>query len=341
MLLKMSEYNFEERVSYKTLVIMVLIIIITAILGLGLVKYVDAVYIDNSIVQAIFKVITYLGDTLVFIVIIAIVYIIYDKRYAKNLTFALLTTVYINSFLKDVFMDPRPAENSTNGGYQETSYGFPSGHSQGSSTFWGYIGYQFKDKPKPKLTPIIVSGLIFLVVLSRLILGVHDVQDVTGGLILGIGVLLAFIYVEPIISERINSLEMFHKIFLGVVASLILFIFGALLFPTSGEQLISSPMPFADTGAYAQVGGVILGLSIGYVLENEYVNYQPSRIGTKWKIINLIIGLIAVFVIYFGLEFLTDIFNSVIYRYFRYAMIAFILVFIMPFIFTKINPTQK
>ncbi|TXT61484.1 MAG: PAP2 superfamily protein [Promethearchaeota archaeon] len=336
----MSDYNFEERISYKTLIILQLIIIITAILGLGLVKYVDAVYIDNSIIQSIFKVITYLGDTLVFIVIIAIIYIVYDKKYAKNLTFALLTTVYINSFLKDVFMDPRPAENSIPGGYQETSYGFPSGHSQGSSTFWGYVGYEFNDKPKPKLIPVIFSGLIFLVVLSRLILGVHDVQDVTGGLILGIGVLLAFIYLEPIVSKRINSLEMLQKILIGVVASLVLFIFGTLLFPTSGEQLLASPTPFADTGAYAQVGGVILGISVGYVLENEYVDYQPSRLEMKWKIINLIIGLIVVFVIYFGLEFLKDIFNSVIFRYFRYAIIAFILVLVVPWIFTKINPTQ-
>ncbi|MFO7795057.1 MAG: phosphatase PAP2 family protein [Promethearchaeati archaeon] len=337
----MSEYNFEDRISYKTLIIMVLIIIVTAIIGLGLVKYIDALYIDNNIVQSIFNVITYFGDTIVFIVIIAIIYIIYDKRYAKNLTFALLTTVSINSFLKDIFMDPRPAENVIPGGLKETGYGFPSGHSQGSSTFWGYIGYQFKEKPKPKVVPVILSGVIFLVVLSRLILGVHDVQDVTGGLILGIGILLAFIYIEPIISEKINSLKMLNKILLGVVVSLVLFIFGTLLFPTSGEQLLPSPIPYADTGAYAQVGGVVLGLSIGYVLENEYVDYQPSRLEKKYKIINLIIGLVIVFAIYFGLEFLKDIFNSVIYRYFRYAIIALILTLVVPWIFTKINPNVK
>jgi len=338
----MSEYNLEDRISYRTLLITELIIIIIAVLGLGLViQFNEAFFVDNSIVKLIFTVITYIGDTLVFIVIIAIIYIVYDKRYAKNLTFALLTTVYINSFLKDVFQDPRPPTNDPPDGINESSYGFPSGHSQGAATFWGYIAYEFKDKPKPKVVPIILSIVILLVALSRVIIGVHDLQDITGGLIIGIGVLLAFIYIRPIITEKINSLEMLHKILLGVVASLILFIVGTLLFPTSGEQLLSNPTPFADTGAYAQVGGVILGLSIGYVLENEYVDYQPSRLNTKWKIINLIVGLIIVFIIYFGLEFLKDIFNSVIYRYFRYAIIALILVLVVPWIFTKINPQRE
>jgi len=323
----MSEYNYKDRISYKTLLIIEVIIVLIAVIGLLLVGAgVRATYIENDIVQLIFNIITYLGDTLVFIVCIAIIYIAYDKQYAKNLTFALLTTYYLNSFLKDVFRDPRPPENAG----RETSYGFPSGHSQGAATFWGYFGYEFKDKPRRNLVPIILSGLILLVALSRIIIGVHDVQDITAGLILGIAVLLAFIYIEPVVSEKVSSFKMLNKILLGIVASLVLFIFGTLLFGI-----------FIDEGAYAQVGGVVLGLSIGYVLENEYVDYQPSRLETKYKIINLIIGLIIVIVIYFGLEFLKDIFNSVIYRYFRYAIIALILTLVIPWIFTKINPTEE
>ncbi|GAG85959.1 unnamed protein product, partial [marine sediment metagenome] len=49
---------------------------------------------------------------------------------------------------------------------------------------------------------------------------------------------------------------------------------------------------FSDAGYFAQVGGVFLGFGIAYVLEGEYVKYEPSKLDLKWKIINLLIGLV-------------------------------------------------
>lgn len=314
-----------------------LIIIAIGIVVWSLSVIFRALYIENSVVQTIFEVITYLGNELVFIVLIAVIYIVYDKRYAKNLTLVLLITTYVNSFLKDLFQDPRP----TAGEIEETSYGFPSGHSQGSSSFYGYIGYEFREKVRPNLIPLILSVIILLVAFSRVIIAVHDFQDIGAGLIFGIGIMLAFVYLEPIATEKINALEPKIVIIIGIVISVFIFLFGTFLFPTSGEQLESNPIPFADTGAYAQIGGILLGLTIGYILENIYINYEPSKLEIKYKIINLIIGLIILFAVYFGLELLKGIFNSVIFRYIRYALIAFILVFIVPWIFTKINPTTS
>ncbi|TXT65177.1 MAG: PAP2 superfamily protein [Promethearchaeota archaeon] len=311
-----------------------LVLIIIGLIGFFFTVWIDVIYIQIEIVQLIFSIITYVGDTLVFIVIVAIIYIVYDKRFAKNLTLALLTTVYVNSFLKDIFQDPRPVQNDL----RETGYGFPSGHSQGAATFWGYIGYEFKDALEHNLVPILFSIIILLVALSRIIIAVHDLQDISGGIIFGVCVLLVFIYLQPVLTENVNTLPLSIRIIIGVVTSLGLFILGTLLFPTSGEQLLGDKaIPFSDAGSYAVVGGVLLGL-VGYELENEYVKYEPSKLEVKYKILNVIIGLIIVFVLYFGLEFLKDIFNSVIFRYIRYALISFILVFIVPWIFTKINP---
>ncbi|MBD3195949.1 MAG: phosphatase PAP2 family protein [Candidatus Lokiarchaeota archaeon] len=343
----MSEYKYKNHLSIKTLLIIQFIIIVIAFMGLGLVKSIDTLYIDNNIIQTLFKAITYVGDTLVFIIIIAIIYIVYDKQYAKDLTLVLLATVYVNSILKDIFMDPRPTPNSYGdptpenpAGLIETGYGFPSGHSQDSATFWGYISYEFKEKPKPLLVPVILSILVFLVAFSRVIIGVHDLQDVTGGLVMGIGVLLVCIYLRPVITEKVRELSLVNKIIIGTIVSVILLVVGVIFFPTSGEQLLPNPIQYSDTGAYAQISGVLLGLSIGYVLENEYIKYDPTRLATKHKILNLVLGLIIVFIVYYGLEALKGVFDSVIYRYIRYALITFILVFIAPLIFTKINPKE-
>jgi hypothetical protein len=277
---------------------------------------------------------------------VAIFYIVYDKGFAKNLAMNLLITAYVNSLLKDIIMDPRPATNydiekvspENPAGLIETSYGFPSGHTQSAVSTWGYIAYHFREKI---WVIIVMAIIIFLVSISRMIIGVHDLQDVIGGALIGLALLVLFIFLEPPLSRGFNKLGMPIQIVLVVIASLALLLLGTFLFPTTGMQLLPSPPSFTDTGNYGLVGGVILGLGVGYILENKYVKYDPKNIDIKWKIINLIIGMVIVFVVFFGLEFLNDIFNSVYYRYARYAIVAFILTFVVPLIFTKINKTRS
>jgi len=337
----------KETLSLKALIVIAILTVIILVVGLILLilGLNEAFYSSSSTIRSIFKAITYLGEPIVFIILIAILFIIYDKGYAKNLILSLLFSLYLSHFLKGIFKDPRPATNVDTDeitaenpeGIIETSYGFPSGHAQTAVGFWGYIAYRFKDKPKFYITPIIISIIIFLVAISRIVIGVHDLQDIIGGLLLGICFLTLFIYLEPYFSEKFNNLSLNIKLIIVVIASLFLFLLATLLFPTAGMDLLPSPPSYTDTFGFAQVGGVILGFGIGYVLENEYINYQPSQLNIKWKLINLIITILILFVIYFALEAVGDILNSVIFRYIRYALIAFILVYIVPWILTKIN----
>lgn len=337
----MSENKKFEYISYSSLLSITFIIIVLAFVGLGLViDYNEAFYVDNIAVRAVFTVITYIGETIVFIILVAIVYIVYDKRFAKNLAFSLVITVFFNGFFKDLFQDPRPPTNTTTEnplGYTAEGYGFPSGHSQGAVGFWGYVAYGFKDKSKPYLIPTIFSILIGLIALSRVIIGVHDLQDIVGGLIIGIGVLLAFIFSEPYISSKVNTTSVNMRILIGIAFSLVIFLGGTFIsmFIFQIEENL-----FTDTGAYAQVGGVILGLSVGYILENEHVGYEPSKIGSKEKVINLVVGIVILLLTYFSLELLKGVFDSFLFRYIRYGLIAFILAFVVPLIFTKINKTE-
>jgi len=336
-----------ENLSFRALTVIAILAVIILVVGLILLVlgFNEAFYSSSSTIRTIFKAITYLGEPIVFIILVAVVFIIYDKSLAKNLALSLLIAVYLNEFFKNIFKDPRPATNvdidevtaENPSGLVETSYGFPSGHTQTAVGTWGYLGHRFKDKPQFFIAPIILSIIVFLVSISRMIIGVHDLQDVIGGLLLGICFLTLFIYLEPMVSEKFNNLSLTLKLIIVVVTSLFLFLLGTLLFPTSGKDLLPSPPSYTDTGGFAQVGGVILGLGVGYILENEYINYQPSQLKLKWKLINLIITIVILFVIYFALEAVGDILNSVIFRYIRYALIAFILVYIVPWILTKIN----
>jgi len=330
--------NKKELITVGVIFVVVLVIgLIFLFLG-----YNEAFYSSSSMMRSIFNIITFLGEPIVFIVMVAFFFIIYDKRFAKNLALSLLLSTYINEFLKNIFMDPRPATNVDPGeitpenpaGLMWTSYGFPSNHAQAAIATWGYIGYNFRKR----LYIVIILGIImFLVAISRMIIGVHDLQDVIGGFSIGLVVLLVFIYLEPFGTKQFNALNLPFKLIIIVVASLGLFLLGIFLFPISGTELLPAPVAFSDAGYFAQVGGVFLGFGIAYVLENEYVKYEPSKLNLKWKIINLVIGLVILFVVYFALEAFKGVFDSVFYRFARYAIIGFVLGYLVPLLFVKIN----
>jgi membrane-associated phospholipid phosphatase len=330
----------EELLSRNALVIIGIISGIVFILGMLLLAlgYNEAFYSEDSSVRAIFQLITDLGSDIAFIMIMAILYMVYDKRFAKNLALNLLLANYLNSFIKGVFQDPRPDTNidpTEEYGYVETSYGFPSGHTQNAVTVWGYIAYEFKNTSRPYIVPAILSVLIFLISISRMIIGVHDLEDVIGGYIIGICFLIAFIHLEPIVSPKINKLSLNMKILLAVLVSLILFVTAEILFPKSGLDLVKNAPLYDDAGSFGTVTGAMLGVSIGYLLESEYVKYKPSELNNKQKIINLFIGIIILLITFFGLGLVIR--GNVVLRFIRYALISFILTFIVPLIFTKIN----
>ncbi len=344
----MSELKENNKnLNKNELIAVSVIFVVVLVIGLILIalELNEAFFSTSSTIRSIFKAITYLGEPIVFIVMVALFFIIYDKRFAKNLALSLLFTTYLNEVFKNIFMDPRPATNVDSGeitaenplGLVETSYGFPSGHTSSAVATWGYIGYDFRKR----LYIVIILGIIvFLVAISRMIVGVHDLQDVIGGFSLGLVVLLLFTYLEPYGTKQFNALNLQIKLIVIVVASLGLFLLGIFLFPYSGTELLPVPVAFSDTGGFSQVGGIILGFGIAYVLEHEYVKYEPSKLDLKWKIINLAIGMVILFVVYFGLEAIKGVFDSVVYRYARYAIIGFILGYVVPLLFVKLNKIQ-
>ena len=327
----MSESE-EKILSKRALVCLCFVSLALFIIGMILVilDYNEAFYIENPIVQLIFEIITSTITGAFLIFVVAVLNFVYDKRFAKNF-YLMWLLGSSNSMLKEIFKEPRPETNITKAaerGYSSSGYGLPSGHAQVAASLWGYTAYHFKDKARPNLIPVIFSIFIFLVALSRVIIGVHSIKQIVWGLLIGIVILIAFLYLEPPLSEKFNLLSLPIKIILGVIVSVLLALLGTLLFPE-----------FAGYGVniYAISGGSLLGLSVGYILEGEYVKYEPSELTNKQKLINLAIGIIIllVFLIFiYGL-----IIGNDILLFIQNALLFFIIVFLIPLIFTKINRT--
>ena len=95
---------------------------------------------------------------------------------------------------KNIFLRERPLIGSE----LLSSYSFPSGHSLIATTYYGFLIYLLRRSKCKEEYKIIgttfLTTLIVMICLSRLILNVHYVTDVVGGVILGLIILLVLIY---------------------------------------------------------------------------------------------------------------------------------------------------
>ncbi|MFZ6647660.1 phosphatase PAP2 family protein [Undibacterium sp. TJN25] len=94
----------------------------------------------------------------------------------------------LNAYVKDLFQDPRPPLSLRLDDLVGASYGLPSGHAQMSVVIWMWLAYELKRRWVWVLCTLITLGVI----LSRLYLGAHDLEDVLAGAALGALTLVVF-----------------------------------------------------------------------------------------------------------------------------------------------------
>lgn len=133
---------------------------------------------------------TSLGDVTFYMIVIPILYWCVNRRWGHQLGFVLLGSMWLNGFLKEYFALPRPSlAQGVNVMVHESSYGFPSGHTQGAVTLWGFLAVRSRTDRFRFFCMIVIA----MIALSRLYLGAHYLADVVGGFIIGTAVLVVFL----------------------------------------------------------------------------------------------------------------------------------------------------
>lgn len=154
-------------------------------------------FITNQppIVTKMFNLISTMGSTEAIIIITLGLIFLLNTNHKR--VFALANTALsalIIFISKNIFTRSRPYIGSL----ILNSYSFPSGHSLIATTYYGYLIYLLnKSDYHPitkKIGTISLSSLIFLIALSRLVLGVHYLTDVLAGITLGLLILSVTIY---------------------------------------------------------------------------------------------------------------------------------------------------
>lgn len=150
---------------------------------------------EIEFVTAFFNVVTSLASSEAIIIITLALIFLLNTNHER--LFVIINTIISAGIIivsKNIFLRERPLIGSE----LLSSYSFPSGHSLIATTYYGFLIYLLKrSKCKEEYKVIgttMLTTLIVLICLSRLVLNVHYVTDVIGGVILGLVILLVLIY---------------------------------------------------------------------------------------------------------------------------------------------------
>lgn len=275
---------------------------------MGILEFFQSLH--HPVLDLIFEGVTILGETSFYIVVFAVVYWCINKNYGYRLGFAVITSAAVNGALKEIFNAPRPI--GVEGirslrTHTATGHSFPSGHTQGASSFWTSIMLQVR---KPWVT-LLSCCLIVLVGASRLYLGVHWPKDVFFGIIFGV----LWVFVSNKIFDMVDQEKKFYMFYVVLIPAII-------------------GMFFFDYKDYFKIVGVLFSLVLGYRIESTMIQFsvKSTLLG---QIAKFVLGMVVSVVILLGMDYVLP--EWLISSSIKYFVLGLWMVAGAPYVFKKLN----
>lgn len=250
-----------------------------------------------------FKSLTFFGDKEFYLLFLPLIYWCIDRRAGARLLFLLLVSVFINSAVKVFVNQPRPFHYDSRVKQIVEAYGggLPSGHTQNTVALWGCLAHRFRNK----LLWILAGILIIGVPLSRIYLGVHFPTDIIGGYVLGILLLLGFIWLVPRAEAWITDKGIKWQLGLAFMVPLVLIFIS----------------PGGDRDCLTAVSA-LWGFAVGMVLERRWIRFCAA--GVWWKrTLRFLLGLVLLFGLWMSLRLgFQGLEPESVFRVIRYALVG-------------------
>ncbi len=229
----------------------------------------------NPVLDAVFSLLTMLGEETVFMAVGMIAFWCIDKYQGYYLLTTGFLGTLINQFLKMLCRIPRPwvkdpAFTIVEAAREEaTGYSFPSGHTQTSVGLYGGLARWNRQR----VLRILMIAACVLVPLSRMYLGVHTPLDV--GVSIAIALLLIFVG-YPIFRNAEKDPRVMYAV-IGVLSVISLaYLMYAVCFPfpadTDPHNLLS-----ARKNGYT-LFGCMLGLILTYTVDLKFTHFPTKAV---------------------------------------------------------------
>jgi membrane-associated phospholipid phosphatase len=288
-----------------------------------------------------FQFFTFLGEVEGYVLFVTLIFVTYDKKLAFRLSVLTLLTMSLNHLLKTIIMNPRPF--ITDGTHLEkwavspgkaqelaTEYSTPSGHAMAGAAFYSYLFASVKSR---RVTAVCIV-LILLTGLSRPYLGVHYLEDVLIGWLLG--ALIAFLSIRYAGGIAHLWRRFSHPQQLAIVAafSLILWISTRVL----ADSGLGDP-PLAFLG----YTGFLMGIVVAFPLEERAIGFDP-RSSALWKkalryvlCVGLVMGTLLLLDGPFEAVSTDHSIAGYVLRYVRYALAGIAGILLGPILFVRLG----
>lgn len=298
---------------------------------------------NYSQLDPLFKAVSSFVRFEVYLAIIPLVYWCLEKGLGRSLAYLVTVSNMVNEILKAAFRDPRPYwTGDVTGLAEEETYGAPSGHAQTATVLYIYLAFWFRKS----WVWVIALTLVFLTCLSRIYLGVHDIEDVLAGVLVGIFVLFIYYlwarfaaewFANRILGQRL-LIALTIPAALAAIYVAILFILGEPEYSVPWDKLINNAEIISRSNVARAFGG-LSGLSIGFLLEGSRVRFLVA--GPIWKRgLRYIFGISVTVFLWAGLKAILPEepeWLDIILTVFRYSLVALWIAYYAPMAFIYIR----
>ncbi|MEM1264075.1 MAG: phosphatase PAP2 family protein [Pseudomonadota bacterium] len=295
----------------------------------------------SGFLTAIFQGITFMGGVEGYLIVIAFLYTVFKKRIAINASLVVLITMIANHLLKSIIQNPRPF--TADGSYVEmwavsasqaaelaAEFSTPSGHAMAAAAFYAYLLGQVRSTA----ARFTMTATIVLIGLSRPVLGVHYVEDILLGWVLGVGMaVLATSHVDRT-WERWCSVSVSLHIAAVIALSVSVWL---ITWAVTGQQASALPIEFVG------VLGFLSGVCVAAPIEASHVEYAPASQSLSVRLLSFVLmtAVLAGLVVAFDeltaqLDMKTTVFASV-WRYLQYTLIGAVGVLLIPWLLVKMK----
>lgn len=277
----------------------------------------------SEFLRKFFLFLTNLGGQEILIVAIIVVYFIVSKKQGQRIAFAIFSSLLINNALKVIINRDRPFKHP-NRTYDVDSVeasasgmSFPSGHSQNAAVSYSSIAFTYKKR----YLWIAAIFLIFLVALSRIMLGVHYPTDVIVGVILGL--LIAYF-----------GMKLYDKFAINFRNKMLLYIIVAIIFlPFLFIYISKMKASYFEYKDLYTIYAFYIGYVAAVFIEGMFVDFDES-VSLKLRVVRAVIAIIIVLGLLLGLKAVFPK-DKVLFDMLRYFLLSFITIGVYPICLKK------